>query len=239
MSANVIEYSQPLEQRDLEQFVGKKIGYYVGSFDPVHEGHRAVVEQLFTNDQVDYVLVYPAPGGDVYKNRSHFALRQQMLETVFKVNARVILTRTSPAEIQKMLSPYFGKIEFIGIIGSDVLRDHLTNPDEAMRQKMLSVYMRGVTIPAKHANTTIGAIMAIPVTSFIVSIREGDNADYAKGHLEDRPLSGINIHKTTGEISSTKIKKALQLGETTEGVLDAGVRMIIDENKLYSITMSK
>lgn len=36
-----------------------RVGIYVGSFDPVHKGHKMVVEYLLNNDYVDKVLVIP------------------------------------------------------------------------------------------------------------------------------------------------------------------------------------
>lgn len=36
-----------------------RVGIYVGSFDPVHKGHKMVVDYLLNNDYVDKVLVIP------------------------------------------------------------------------------------------------------------------------------------------------------------------------------------
>lgn len=39
-----------------------RIGVYVGSFNPVHDGHIHVAEYLINNNYVDKVLLLPTPG---------------------------------------------------------------------------------------------------------------------------------------------------------------------------------
>ena len=36
-----------------------KIGVFVGSFDPVHEGHKKVIDHLINNGYVNKVIVVP------------------------------------------------------------------------------------------------------------------------------------------------------------------------------------
>jgi hypothetical protein len=48
---------------------GKKVGYYIGSFDPLHLGHEGVIEEILNQNLCDYILLYPAWGGDDYKDR--------------------------------------------------------------------------------------------------------------------------------------------------------------------------
>ena len=38
-----------------------RIGVFVGSFNPVHEGHIKVANYLLENDYVDKVLILPTP----------------------------------------------------------------------------------------------------------------------------------------------------------------------------------
>lgn len=53
-----------------ETLSGKKVGFYVGSFDPIHKGHEALAQKVIDQGFCDYVLMYPAWGGDTYKKRA-------------------------------------------------------------------------------------------------------------------------------------------------------------------------
>lgn len=219
----------------------KKIGYYIGSFDPLHLGHEDVVNQLLEQNLCDYMLVYPAWGGDEYKNRTNVKIRLEMLFAAFQKHPRVIVTKLTPAELQGALmkndeSLVVGKpsvktiligTEYIGIIGSDTALE--TSKD----LKKLSAFMRGIQIPEKYKEHTIGGIIAIPVKSFIVSLRAGDSIDSLKGVFSDRPIIKT-ISTDYIDLSSTKIRKIIK----ESGVLDKvfvnqGVNEIIKKHNLY------
>ena len=87
---------------DLNHLEGSKLGYYIGSFDPIHLGHQSVIEQALTSGYVDYVLIYPVPGGDPFKNRSDLAIRQKMIASVYQSHSKVLITNWSPIELQKL-----------------------------------------------------------------------------------------------------------------------------------------
>lgn len=217
------------------------IGYYIGSFDPLHLGHEAVVNQILEQNLCDYVLIYPAWGGDEYKNRTDVPIRLEMLFAAFANHPRVIVTKLTPAELQGALmertddliagkpsvkTKLFGT-EYIGIIGSDTALE--TSKD----LKKLSVFMRGIQIPEKHKEHTIGGIIAIPVKSFIVSLRAGDSIDSLKGVFSDRPI--INKVSTDYiDLSSTGVREIINKnGALGEGFVSPGVKEIIEKQGLY------
>ena len=76
---------------DLNRLKGLKLGYYIGSFDPIHLGHQYVIEEALKSEHVDYVLIYPVPGGDQFKNRTDLALRLKMIASVYQEHPRVLL----------------------------------------------------------------------------------------------------------------------------------------------------
>ena len=219
----------------------KKIGYYIGSFDPLHLGHEDVVNQILDQNLCDYVLIYPAWGGDEYKNRTDVKIRLEMLFAAFQKHPKVIVTKLTPAELQGVLmkrdeSLVAGKpsvkttiigTEYIGVIGSDTALE--TSKD----LKKLSVFMQGVQIPEKYKEHTIGGIIAIPVQSFIVSIRAGDSIDSLKGLFSDRPVIKT-ISTDYIDLSSTKIRKIIKNGSALDkGFVSQGVNEIIKKYNLY------
>ncbi|RUP39554.1 MAG: hypothetical protein EKK63_09610 [Acinetobacter sp.] len=219
----------------------KKIGYYIGSFDPLHLGHEDVVNQILEQNLCDYVLIYPAWGGDEYKNRTDVQVRLEMLFAAFANHPKVIVTKLTPTELQGALmkrdeSLVAGKpsvktkligTEYIGVIGSDTALE--TSKD----LKKLSVFMRGMQIPEKYKEHTIGGIIAIPVQSFIVSIRAGDSIDSLKGVFSDRPVIKT-ISTDYIDLSSTKVRKIIKNGSALDkSFVSQGVKEIIEKYGLY------
>lgn len=219
----------------------KKIGYYIGSFDPLHLGHESVVNQILEQNLCDYVLIYPAWGGDEYKNRTDVQIRLDMIFAAFKEHPKVIVTKFTPGELQGALmksdeSLVAGKpsvkttlvgTEYIGIIGSDTALE--TSKD----LKKLSVFMRGIEMPEKYKEHTIGGIIAIPVKGFIVSLRAGDSIDSLKGIFSDRPIIKT-ISTDYIDLSSTKVRQMIKNGGVLdEGFVSQGVNEIIKKYDLY------
>lgn len=164
-----------------------------------------------------------------------------MLFAAFAKHPKVIVTKLTPAELQGVLmkrdeSLVAGKpsvkttligTKYIGIIGSDTALE--TSKD----LKKLSVFMRGVQIPEKYKEHTIGGIIAIPVQSFIVSIRVGDSIDSLKGVFSDRPVIKT-IFTDYIDLSSTKIRKIIKNGSALDkGFVSQGVNEIIKKYNLY------
>lgn len=232
---------EDLPQDKLHQLLsGKRIGFYIGSFDPIHKGHEQLVENIINQDLVDYCLVYPAWGGDEYKNRADVNVRLDMLFGLYKDNSSVIVTRLTPIQLQKRLTvdaPYniSGKpavessikdTQYIGILGSDTALDTVAD------KKKLSVFMRGVKIPEKYHENTIGGIIALPVTNFVVSLREGDNIDTLGNMIGDRKIIAT-IKPTNNTASSTIARNKIKQGEDVSGLLSPEVVKIIEHEKLY------
>lgn len=55
-----------------------RIGLYGGTFDPIHQGHLHVIEQLFARDLVDELILLPA-GHPWLRNDAPFASAQDRL----------------------------------------------------------------------------------------------------------------------------------------------------------------
>ena len=175
-----------------------------------------------------------------------------MVFAVFKDHPRVIVTKLSPQEMQKYLTrpdpsrtindkpavkPAFEGTEFIGIIGSDsAMGLAIPNQDpkkEQARQRQISYFMRGVQISKKHARGTIGGLIALPVDTFIVAQREGDDFSALKGKVGDRPILATIQSPAHNRASSTQVKKKLKTHKPIDQMVDPAVIKIIHKDRLY------
>lgn len=230
------------DQGQLEALLSKKtVAYYIGSFDPLHVGHEAVTQSIIKKGYADYVLIYPAWGGDSYKERTPVTVRLDMLFSVFENDPHVIVTRMPPKALQDLFTipnpdhkvkekatvqPKIPGLHFVGVIGSDVALN--------MRQddKKRSVFMEGVVVSEAHKDTTIGGIIALPVQKFILSKRADDDVSSLAGHLGDRPIAH-EIVSDHHELSSTRIRERLKDSKSVDSMVSPRVLDVIKGQHLY------
>lgn len=106
----------PLTQVALKE--GMRIAVYPGSFDPLHKAHMAIIEAALDLDNIDYVVAYAEQEFTISKpNRTHYPLRQQMLEGVYKDHPRVLLSDDRLVDIIKTLRDH--KVTVIALVGAD------------------------------------------------------------------------------------------------------------------------
>lgn len=227
MNADVLD-----DAFDWKRLQGSKLGYYIGSFDPIHLGHQNVIEQALESKAVDFVLIYPAPGGDQYKNRTDLALRQKMIASVYNDHPKVLITYWTPKELQNKFALFAEGIEIIGVIGSDVVTEVLLGPDKLLSEKYHTVFMRGIPIQDKHSQTTVGALMALKANSFIVALRGDVDLSNLKA-INDRPICAFIQSQ---DHSSTKVRNAVQNKQPFEEYLSSSVVKIIKQEGLYGLS---
>ncbi len=231
---------EDLPKEDLKKLLShKKIGFYVGSFDPIHKGHEQVVNHLLEQRLVDYIVIYPAWGGDPYKNRTDVSIRFSMLFSLYKTNPKVLISKLTPQQLQHLLTKNVAKgnkapriassegTDYIGILGSD------TALSTAKDKKKLSIFMRGIAIPDKYREHTIGGIMTIPVKKFIVLLRNDDNLEPLKGKIGDRDILTI-IPSPSKTASSSIAKVKIREGKPLENILSPSIIDTIKESNLYT-----
>lgn len=223
-----------------ETLSNKRIGYYIGSFDPIHLGHEALARETITRNICDYVLIYPAWGGDNYKNRVDIQIRLEMVFALFADDLHIIVTKLNAEELQQALTKEsdlliadkptvkskFSGTEYIGIIGSD----HALDTADA---KKLSVFMQGIKIPEKYKAHSAGAVIALPASYFVVGLRAEDSLDELNGTFSGRPIIAAIASQNVNNISSTKIRKAIREGTSINDLVCPAVQEIISKYRLY------
>lgn len=241
-SAHALVLEKLIQDGTLETTLkNKRIGYYVGSFDPLHKGHEAVAQLPMKKGLCDLVIIYPAWGGDFYKTRIDVNLRHDMVFSVFRNHPTVIVTRLTPKDLQAVLTvsdiskvknkrvvkPAFERMKFIGVIGSDTALWLDSN------EKAFSAFMTGIQIPEKYQTQTLGGLMALPAESFIVALREGDDLSSLKGKIRDREIFAVIESEYERTLSSTAVKKALKKGKPITPMVSTPVLEIIEKHGLY------
>ncbi len=235
--AHALVLEELIQNNTLETTLqNKKIGYFVGSFDPAHKAHEAIAETPLTLGLCDYVIIHPVWGGDIYKVRSNVDIRLKMLFSLFADHPKIIVSAFTPQALQNALTtptsdtktaPAFTGTTFIGILGSDTALYLAPNPETS------DVYMTGLKIPEEYYCHTWGSCMALPVDSFIVALRGEDDISPLANKLRERPIIAtfeINDKRT---ISSTALKKALQNKEPLHTVASDPIIELIDQHSLY------
>ncbi len=232
---------EDLGKVELENLIsGKKIAYYVGSFDPLHKGHEQNIKAIFEHDVADFCLVYPAWGGDEYKDRTDVSVRLDMLYALYKKSSNVIVTKLSPRELQDLLMTSSSKVvsgkpsvasrfkgaSYIGVIGSDVVLDLKEDP------KKCSVFMRGIKIPDKYSQNTVGGIIALPAHNFIVFQRSGYDHNSLGSDICGRSMT-MMPQSDYKDVSSTKIRSSFKNNSSVTSVLSPEIINIIESEHLY------
>ncbi len=217
---------------DWKRLEGSKLGYYVGSFDPIHLGHQNVIQQALES-HVDYVLIYPAPGSDHIKNRTDLSIRQKLIASIYQGHPKVLMTYWNPKELQDKFNTCAVDLDIIGIIGSDVVSENLMGPDKEWSEKYRSIFMRGIPLKEKYYQNSAGALMALEADSFLVALRGNIDLSHLENHIYDRPIRAFIQSKN---YSSTEVRNAIRNKQSFEQFVSFSVQAIIKEDGLYGFS---
>ena len=180
-----------------------KLGIYVGSFNPPHNGHLKVVNYLLENKIVDKIIILPTPNYWNKTNMVDIEKRVEMLK-IFE-NPNIIVDGANNKykytyQILESLSKCYPEDKLYLIIGSDNLEKlHLwKNIDEILKYHII-VLKRGnldISKYLKHFDLTnfivIDNFPFIDISS--TEIRENLNNE----NLDERVLKYIKKHKLYG-----------------------------------------
>jgi len=109
-----------LHARTLEDIQLKptnKIGFYIGSFDPLHKGHEIIIEKALQT-YCDYIVVLADNFYNSKKpHRKIYQIRQKMLQALYDEHPKILLTYKNQNELLGYLQA--AQVTIVGILGSD------------------------------------------------------------------------------------------------------------------------
>lgn len=182
-----------------------RLGVYVGSFNPVHNGHIYIIDFLLNNNYLDKVIVIPT--GDYWDKKDLIDIQDRINMLKFFESDRVIINDTLnnkpyTYEIMNILKEEYKEDELYLIIGADnIFKFHLW--------KNVSDILKNKVIVLNRDN--------IKVSDYVNKYKERDN------------FIIINDFKCI-DISSTNIRKNI---EKSKESLDNKVYEYIIHNNLY------
>ncbi|MEM8628837.1 MAG: DUF6624 domain-containing protein [Chlamydiota bacterium] len=215
---------------DMQVLQDKKVGYYLASFDPIHLGHQKMIAAALSEGHVDYLLVYPIPGKDVWEKRNALSSRQEMLASLYAYDPRVLVTKWTPKELQDRFSAIGKNIEIIGIVGPEIGEEKLLGFDASWHTEYQKAFMRGVPLQKQHFSDALGAVMALRARSFLVALREENDLSHFEKEIGERPIRrlfpGI-------EYASNEVRRAVAEGKEFAHLISLPVQALIKKEGLY------
>lgn len=186
-----------------------KIGIFGGTFDPPHNGHQLVTEELIKKkivDQVWYVPVFQHPWAErLSKKFAPYELRVAMLELLIKDHKRIKIKHFKQKSYTYDTLEHFRQLypgyEFFWVMGSEYLPKF---------SDFLSMHPRLIDY------------------HFYIYPRSG----YPKEPLY--PNMTLLDKMPEIEVSSTQIRKLLEQQKSISSLVSTDIRKYIKEHKIYS-----
>lgn len=186
-----------------------KIGVFVGSFDPVHKGHKKVMDHLINNGYVNKVIVVPTLSYWHKNISSSLEDRVNMLK-FYEDNSIIIDDRYSKYKytheiLRKIKKDYDGKLHLI--MGADnLLKFYMwKNKEEILSNKILVLGRDN-----------------IDVVNYIRLLKDKESFIYVRDFVEEK-------------ISSTFIRERIKDNDygSLKSYLNYDIINYIKENNLY------
>lgn len=190
-----------------------RIGIYSGTFNPVHAGHIAFALQAMKAANLDKLYFLPERRPRSKKHVEHFGHRVAMLNTAVKPYPKFDVLELDDVSFSvkrtlPRLEIMFPEGQLVFLVGSDV---------------------------AEHMGQWAHLDRLFATSEILVGIRDQHDADHLQQIIADwpvKPLDARIIKSHAADVSSKKIREALQARGTTAGLLTSVARYS-NSNWLY------
>ena len=175
-----------------------KLGIFVGSFNPVHEGHIKVVNYLLDNNYIDRALMLATPN---YWNKQDLVeLKHRVNMLRFYETKNIVIDDTHNKEpytyqVLRLLEQDYPEDELYLIIGADniINFDKWKNIEEILTHKIIVVKRDNIDIEPYLDKFPREQFVIVPSFPFIdVSSTQIRNGDYT--YLKEEVKEYINQH---------------------------------------------
>ncbi len=218
MLRKLIAASALLGLATLAQAAPGDLAVYIGSFDPLHEGHMAVIRGALPDLGVDKVLVIPKPSTSKeiapLKDRLAMARAQAFRDKqVSAPDAKLaqILREGGPEWRPRVYAYLFDQLQGDGLVQEIVGIDRFNT---ALKKGM---------IPAASEPRML-IVVDRPGYPLDVGLLKSQNVT---------PGKILFLHPEVLDISSAKIRRKIQRGKDVFGLVPNVVRKVIEANNLY------
>ncbi len=132
----------------------QKIGFYSGTFDPIHDGHVAFAEAVLDNLQLDKIIFLPERNPRGKHNMTDVTTRAQQITAKVASNPKLTVrvldepTFALPATLNFLRSEYLN-VDFTFLFGSDVAltMKSWSHIDLLLRHCRVAIGLRGDVLP--------------------------------------------------------------------------------------------
>lgn len=196
-----------------------RLAFFGGSFDPIHKGHEYIINEAYKRLKLDKLFILPnnMPPHKNYLSAT-YEQRCDMIDLVIRGDIRFELSYLESSaekhytvDTVKKIRDIYSKSKIYFIIGEDSLldMDKWNKPIEILKFVDFAVFPR----VDSRTNEDIDEICKISEKKFGGSI--------------------VPIEVKPYDISSTDIRKKLQMGESIQGCVSESVKGYILRNGLY------
>ena len=198
------------------KFVGKRIGIYAGTFNPVHSGHIAFALQALDEAELDQVVFLPERTPRYKSGVEHFGHRVAMLNRAVRPHPRLAVLELVDKQFTTrrtlpQLKALFPGAQLVVLMGSDVALELPNWP---------------------HANTLLRS------AELLIGVRTPHAIHYIEQIITEWPAKPLALRVVLShapDICSSDIREAIKVNQHAQGLL-ASVKQYARQEWLYVST---